>query len=323
MAAEKRVIAMQDEITRIVALKQKSDSNKSIHPEHLVTNGEDVMSNGAKTDPLGNRKRKTTSILSGRVSGPSRYRSRTMVVVNYDGDIQKNFEELVRAIGTGRNMLRKAKMEAKMQELEALQESSDEEEQNDTGSDQELTVTRPNLRSRMSSMRAMAAMRRGGPIALSGVSNTTVEVFDKTDKMLEQAQELCEKAAHLILRDGDCRKELASARKNFETVLETAKNEVIKCSSRKSQDPPELTSHDTSDTSVSSIDTSYRDHLPQVTSLPVPDAVPKAVPTSLPGAPTANEPKIVDIEIDDNDEDDEEEFVMPPIRLTSRIGARR
>lgn len=320
--AEKKITAMQDEITKIVASKKKSDSNKSIRTDQPGVADEDITSNGAQTDPLGKRKRKTTSLLSGRASGPSRYRSRTMVVVNYDGDMQKSFEELVRAIGTGRNMLRKAKMEAKMQELEALQESSDEDEQTDTGSEQELTATRPNLRARMSSMRAMAAMRRGGPIALHNVSSSTVEVFDKTDRILEQAQELCEKAAHLTLREGDCRKELESARKNLETVLETAKDEVVKCSSRKSQEPPELVSHDTSDTSVSSIDTSYRDHMPPVTALPIPDALPKPLPSSIPGAPTVSEPKIMDIEVDDNDDDDEEEFVMPPIRLTSRLNAR-
>lgn len=320
--AETKIAAMQNEITRIVASKKRSDSNKSIRPEKISAVEEDVTSNGAQTDPLGKRKRKTPSLLSGRASGPSRFRSRTMVVVNYDGDMQKSFEELVRAIGTGRNMLRKAKMEAKMHELEALQESSDEDEQTDTGSEQELTTTRPNLRARMSTMRAMAAMRRGAPFALNSVSNTTVEVFDRTDKILEQAQELCEKAAHLTLRDGDCRKELQSARKNFETVLETARNEVVKRTSRKSQEPPELVSHDTSDTSVSSIDTSYRDHLPPVTALPVPEALPKPVPSSAPGAPVLTEPKIMDIEVDDNDDEEEEDFVLPPIRLTSRLGAR-
>ncbi|KAL6710286.1 hypothetical protein ACN47E_009232 [Coniothyrium glycines] len=326
--AERKMIAMQDQVVRIVASqtpfvhKKRSNSIESIRPGTLDGIPEDIVSNGAQTDPAGKRKRKTTSIHSGRASGPSRYRSRTMVIVNYDGDMQKSFEDLVRAIGTGRNMLRKAKMEAKMHELEALHESSDDDGEHDTETDQDLTTSRPSVRPRMSSMRAMAAMRRGAPITLRTTSNTTIDVLDCTDKMLERAQELCEKAAHLTLRDGDCRKELVEARKNFETVLETARNEVVKSTARKSQDPPELISHDTSDTSVSSIDTPYKDHFSPVTPLPVSDPVAKPTFSIAPGKPATTEPKIVDMEVDDDEEDDNAEFVMPPIRLTSRLAAR-
>jgi hypothetical protein len=327
--AEAKMAAMQAEVTKIATspspfAKKKTDSIESIRPGKLETLVEDTTSHGAQTDPLGKRKRRTTSALSGRASGPSRYRARTMVIVNYDGDMQKSFEELVRAIGTGRNLLRKAKMEAKMNELQALQESSDDTEEEDTKDEtkDEQDFSSAEYRSPMSFMRARVAVRRSGRLRFSGGSNPMVEVYDKTDKTLEQAQELCEKAAHLTLRDGDCRKELDGARKNFETVLEIARNEVVKCNFRKSQDPPELVSHDTSDTSVSSIDTSDRDHLPQVTSLPVPQVLPKPTLSSAPDATPPPEPKIVDIEVDDEEEDEDEEFMMPPIRLTSRFGAR-
>jgi hypothetical protein len=244
-----------------------------------------------------------------------------MIVVSYDGDVQKAFELLVRSIGTGRNMLRKAKMEARMNEMAARAESSEEEDEDDEG-EEDVSQSRINYRARMSSLRARSAARRSGRLGVSSGSPTPAELFDATDKTLEQAQELCEKAAHLTLRDGDCRKELEGVRTHFQSLLETAKTEVTKCNTRKLHDPPELHAHDTSDTSVSSIEpeTSYRKHAPQAT---LPEPTPESLPkTTDPNAPTSSmPPKIVDMEVDDDDDDDEP-FIMPPVRLTSRFNRR-
>jgi hypothetical protein len=243
-----------------------------------------------------------------------------MIVVSYDGDVQKAFELLVRSIGTGRNMLRKAKMEARMNEMAARAESSEEEDEDDDG-EEDVSQSRINYRARMSSLRARSAARRSGRLGVSSGSPTPAELFDATDKTLEQAQELCEKAAHLTLRDGDCRKELEGVRTHFQSLLETAKTEVTKCNARKLHDPPELHAHDTSDTSVSSIEpeTSYRKHAPQAT---LPEPTPESLPkTTDPNAPTSMPPKIVDMEVDDDDDDDEP-FIMPPVRLTSRFNRR-
>lgn len=326
---EDKVTAMQDQNTRVPIShspfgKWRSNSNASIRPPKLDAIAEHIVPlNETNTNVDSSRKRKSMSVSSGRVSGDSRYRARTMVIVSYDGDVQKSFELLVRAIGTARNLLRKAKMEAKLNEMAAQAESSEEEEDVDE-EEETVILSRDKYRSRMSSLRARAAARRSGRLGVNGGDIIPAELFNTTDKTLEQAQELCEKAAHLTLRDGDCRRELESVRTNFESLLQSAKTEVGKCSARKTQDPPELQAHETSDTSVSSIEpeSSYRKHTAQA-SLPVskPDTQAKSTlqqgSPALPSAP----PKIVDIEVDDNDDDDDD-FVMPPVRLTSRFNRR-
>ncbi|CAE7199254.1 hypothetical protein CFE70_007854 [Pyrenophora teres f. teres 0-1] len=322
---DQRVTAMQHENEKVAIshspFGKQTASNASIRPEKLdVIHETAAPATGSPTDDgLGSRKR-SLSVSSGHVSGSARHRPRTMVVVKYDGDIQKSLELLVRAIGTGRHMLRKAKMEAKMNQMAALAEPSEDEDDIDDDEEEDVSLSRVNYRARMSSLRARSAARRSGRLGVSSGVSTPPELFDTTDKALEQAQELSEKAAHLILREGDCRKELDSVQKHFTSLLETAKTEVAKCNARNSsQDVPELQAHETSDTSLSSIEPeipSYRKNTLPQTSLPIPESEPLTKPD--PNASAAPvQPKIVDIEVDDDD--DEDDFVLPPIRLTSRL----
>ncbi|OAL45214.1 hypothetical protein IQ07DRAFT_591561 [Pyrenochaeta sp. DS3sAY3a] len=328
---ESKITAMQNHVTKVaVSLSpfgnKKSGSVESIKPERLNAIAEETPpSNGAQTDPLGNRKRKTLSALSGRASGPLRYRPKQMVVMDYDGDVQKSFESLVRAIGAGRNMLRKAKMEAKMSQLAALAGgSSDDDDDDDDDVDdleEENVVAKIGYRPRMSSMRARTAAQRSHGSGTHRGSSTPVELFDTTDKTLEDAQGLCEKAAHLTLRDGDCRKELESVRKGLEHVLTTAKAEVLRCTHRKSLGKQQSESQASSDTSACSTEPPQSFHLPVSNRVAQPNVEPKAVKPSV--TISAQPPaKFMDIEVDDEEDDDDASFVMPPVRLTSRLAAR-
>jgi hypothetical protein len=321
-----KVTAMQHDNTKVPISqspfgKRRTDSTASIRPALHAIAEDAPPSNASPGDAVGSPEPRSLSVSSGRVSGLSRHRPRTMVVVSYDGDMQKSFELLVRSIGTGRNMLRKAKMEARMNEMATQAESSEEDDDVDDD-DEDVDLSKINHRARMSSLRARSAARRSGRLGVSSGVETPAALFDTSDRTLEQAQELCEKASHLILREGDCRKELEGVRKNFETMLETAKAEVDKCNARKSQHPPELQPHETSDTSMSSLEPEmlYRKDTPQA-ALPLHklDAQPK---TAQPQQPTtAPQPlKIVDIEVDEEDDDDD--FVLPPVRLTSRLNRR-
>jgi hypothetical protein len=325
---EEKVVAMQQDIVRISASmspfpKHTTSSTHSINQEKMDAVPEDAAPpHGTPTEPLASRKRKTQSVLSGRASGPSRYR-RTMVVVTYDGDMQKSFELLVRAIGTGRNMLRKAKMEAKMNELAALAGSSEDEDEADED-EEEAVMAKISYRPRMSSMRTRAAAMRGARHGGSGGAATPVALFDTTDKALELAQSLCEKASHVILREGDCRTELGAMRKSFVDVLETAKTQVAKCDAAKLLEPQALSSTNTSDTSISSAeDPPYKKHFPQL-SRPPPELQMKNTSLSIPATIAPQFPnKTMEIEVDDDeDDDDEPDFVLPHVRYTSRFSAR-
>ncbi|KAG9193118.1 hypothetical protein G6011_03153 [Alternaria panax] len=306
-----KVTAMQNDNTKVPIsqspfAKPRTDSTASIRPALDAIPEDAAPSNATPADAL-------------------RHRPRTMVVVSYDGDMQKSFELLVRAIGTGRNMLRKAKMEARMNEMATQAESSEEDDDMDDD-DGEADLSRINYRARMSSLRARSAARRSGRLGVSSGVNTPAALFDTSDRTLEQAQELCEKAAHLTLRDGDCRKELDGVRENFEIMLEMAKVEVEKCNARKAQHPPELQAHETSDTSMSSLEPEmlYRKDMTQAT-LPLSELHTQAKTTLPQVSTTAPQPlKIVGIEVDqeDDDDDDDDDFVLPPIRLTSRLNRR-
>ena len=210
-----------------------------------------------------------------------------MVVVQYDGNVQKAFEGMVRDIGTGRNLLRKAKMAAKMQALADLA--------SDSSSDDDVDPMMAKIGYRHRGIRS-ARTRASLGIPQSGAA-TPPELFDRSDKFLEQAQSLCETAAHRSLRDGDCRKELFGVRKHFESVLEIATKEVARQESIKQ---PEDGTNAHSVQSSMEIEPQPKTYL----SLPTPTA-------------TIRTSKIMEIEVDD--EDDDEDYVMPPIRMTSRV----
>jgi len=331
---EEKVISMQEEIPRVSAStspfgKGKTGSMESIRPEKLGAVVEETAQSNPTIpfNPLGSRKRKSPSVTSGRASGPSRYRPKTMVVVSYDGDMQKSFELLVRGLATGRNMLRKAKMEAKLAELAAIAGSSEDEDEGD-GDEEEHIMSKITYRPQMASLRTRAAARRGR----GGASGPTppAELFETTDKTLEQAQELCEKSAHLTLREGDCRSELKFVLMHLENVLSTAKTEVTKCAASQAQPTPTPQDQETSDTSVSSVEPSYKRHFPSISaSRPVAEPEAKLEPVTThstiraPVAAPITASKTMDIEVDDDDEEDEDmEYVMPPVRFTSQRAAR-
>ena len=302
---EEKVRLMQDEISKVPVskspfMKRKTGSVESIRDLDAIM--EEATTSGAgETGQVASRKRKTPSLMSG-ASGPLKSRTRTMVIVQYDGEIQKSFEKLVRAIGTGRNMLRKGKMAAKMNALAELA-GDDDEDDSDSSSDAVMSKIGYRHRAGISSMRSrVAAMRNGGGI--TGGANAPVELFDSADKSLELAQGLCEKAAHHTLRDGDCRKDLEGVRKHFEEVLETASKEVAKYAARKDQESKENPAE-----------------APKIESTPI-SMLPKDMNPALsekhpmPSVPIMS--KVMDIEVDDEEEDDVE-FTMPPVRLMSRV----
>ncbi|KAF2772735.1 hypothetical protein EJ03DRAFT_333814 [Teratosphaeria nubilosa] len=165
---------------------------------------------------LSQRKRKTASVDFGDESGPHKFRSKAMVVVCYDGDTQKKFETLVRAIGTCRNFIRKGKMSARVDSL-SRSDSLGSEESNSSGGE-EAVVELHKISYRSTRLARVHTRHSGNDVSL--------EAFDKVDGCLEKGQSLCERAAHQILRDGDCALELNNAKSQFTDAQEFAKAEI-------------------------------------------------------------------------------------------------
>ena len=169
---------------------------------------------------LSQRKRKTASARTGDRSGPSKYRMRSMAVIYYDGDVQKRFEMLVRAVGSCRNAIRKGKMGAKVDNISRLaragSSSSEDSGRGNIGKDMTVNLGKLGRRS--------IRPERNGYGIFSKRDDTGI--FNTVDGLLEKGQGLCERAAHQVLRDGDCTLELTNANKHFTEVQTLAEKEV-------------------------------------------------------------------------------------------------
>lgn len=305
---EQKMVAMQSELSKIpvsrsLPFKKRTGSMESIRDLDAIREETQPTETQAHQSEPTTRKRKEPSLLSGQQSGPSKLRSRTMIVVNYDGQIQTAFEQLVRAIGTGRNMLRKAKMAAKLEAMAALAGSSDEDDDDD---DSHAIMSKIGYRHRS----GLPSMRARGMVRMTESSGTPVERFDTADKALEEAQALCERAAHQSLREGDCRKELEGVRRHFTQVVDIAKDEVARQAAKTlvASEKEQLAAAPQPEKRTTIT-------LPDIKKEPIATVIPPAIPYN----PTS---KVFDIEIDDEEDDDDDahhNFVIPPVRLTSRV----
>jgi hypothetical protein len=158
-----------------------------------------------------------------------------MVVVYYDADFQQTMIELVRDLGAARNMIRKCRMTARMKAMATTMTPASPT--NGTGSDDSDT----DMVARIKMQRALRA-RRTGPD--QGGQDS---IYERTDKNMEEAQAMCETAAHQFLRDGSCKKELDTARSKLGQALVMATAEVAKA---KSMPTPEKKSDDLATTAA-------------------------------------------------------------------------
>ncbi|KAI9683034.1 MAG: hypothetical protein M1822_006227 [Bathelium mastoideum] len=163
------------------------------------------------------RKRKPASTLSiGGRSGPTKYRSRSLLVVYYDGDVQKTFEELVRYVGTGRNWLRKGKLAARLEALAEMAPKDSDDEGHDESDDDDPDFKGMHKIQFTPRSTRMPNSVPNGPLGPRKGTASAPAIYDQLDKALERTQMMCEKAAHQYLRDGDCRLELREAKKHLE-----------------------------------------------------------------------------------------------------------
>jgi len=162
---------------------------------------------------LSQRNRKTATAASGIPSGRQKYRTESLIVIYYDGDVQKRFEQLVRSIAGSRNILRKGKMGARVDALTRTGSSSSEGER-DSGD--ETTFNPKSFQPSRTTRLLSSAFGR----------DDSSEAFDRVDSRLDQGQSQCERAAHQILRDGDCNAELVEACKVFKETISIVEAEL-------------------------------------------------------------------------------------------------
>ncbi|KAI3320054.1 hypothetical protein HD806DRAFT_507599 [Xylariaceae sp. AK1471] len=204
------------------------------------------------------RRQKTESMIIAEGTTP-KYRTRRMVMVYYDSYVQSFFEELVKFVSAQRNLMRKAKMAAKVAQIRRLAElemPEDEDEHDDEGNESKLGsayiaagpgIPAPNSRpGGPDEMRLQylgtrpigGALRNPGlgfmpargmrTSALNGglgLFNEKGDIWDELDKGLEYVQGMCEHAAHQFLRDGDCNEEIEKIKTRLVKVKESAANE--------------------------------------------------------------------------------------------------
>ncbi|RBR10986.1 uncharacterized protein FIESC28_09260 [Fusarium coffeatum] len=168
------------------------------------------------------KKPKSPSMMSND-DAPAAYRTRTMIIVYYDSYVQGFFDELVRFVSSSRNLMRKAKMAARVAQIKKLAEQDVSEDGNNDDA--------------LPSLRYMSS-RRFGPMSIArpGAGDQPPDVYDNLDKGLEFVQSMCEHGAHQFLRDGDCNDEISKVQKRLTEVLEMAKTEM----ERVQREEPEL-----------------------------------------------------------------------------------
>ncbi|KAK3337920.1 hypothetical protein B0H65DRAFT_307532 [Neurospora tetraspora] len=82
------------------------------------------------------KRQRTDSVMSAEnADKPPKYRSRSMIIVYYDSYVQSFFEELVKFVSASRNMMRKAKMAAKVAQIKRLAELNTPPDDDDNGGD--------------------------------------------------------------------------------------------------------------------------------------------------------------------------------------------
>ncbi|KAM4064666.1 hypothetical protein HRG_004969 [Hirsutella rhossiliensis] len=179
-------------------------------------------------------RRRSTSIISAEGAPPT-YRTRSLIIVYYDSYVQGFFDELVRFTSSGRNLLRKARMAAKVAQIKRMAELEMQDDDNGSGDDKTASDSLPSLRY-MSTRRlgVMSAIRR--PELGGAGDDQPPDIFECLDKSLEFVQSTCEHGAHQFLREADCNDEIKKIQARMTEVLKAAEKEM----ERVQREDPEL-----------------------------------------------------------------------------------
>ncbi|KHN97929.1 uncharacterized protein MAM_04318 [Metarhizium album ARSEF 1941] len=183
-------------------------------------------------------KKKQRSSLAPFAEGvPPTYRTRSMIIVYYDSYVQGFFDELVRFISSSRNLMRKAKMAAKVAQIKRMAELEIANDAQRTSDERFAVDAIPSLRY-MNTRRVGTTSQEltPGEASRSVGPGQPADVYDSLDKSLEFVQSTCEHGAHQFLRDADCYDEIEKILTCLAEVLKAANQEI----DRVQREDPEL-----------------------------------------------------------------------------------
>ncbi|KAG6088114.1 hypothetical protein E4U15_006763 [Claviceps sp. LM218 group G6] len=223
---------------------RSKEAHRPVSPPALGSDGQAALHQQVR-DPAASKncalaqakkKRRPSSVMTADNDDAAR-RTRSMIIVYYDSYVQRFFDDLVRFVSSSRNLMRKAKMAAKvaqikrMAELEVANEAtrSDIERPGEDAlpSLKYITPSRPEP---VSQDQASVEARQPGQ------SDEPVDVYDSLDKSLEFVQSTCEHSAHQFLRHADCYDEIRKIQARLVKVLQESKEEL----ERVQRETPEL-----------------------------------------------------------------------------------
>lgn len=193
-----------------------------------------VMAAHSRALAQSKNRQRSSSIVSAEGAPPA-YRTRSMIIVYYDSYVQGFFDELVRFTSSGRNLLRKARMAARVAQIKRMAELELQDDGNGSGDDRTASDSLPSLRY-MSTRRlgVMSAIRRP---ELGGTGDDQPpDIFECLDKSLDFVQSTCEHGAHQFLREADCGDEIKKVQARMMEVLKAAEKEM----ERVQREDPEL-----------------------------------------------------------------------------------
>ncbi|KAG6049390.1 hypothetical protein E4U17_006842 [Claviceps sp. LM77 group G4] len=220
------------------------EAHRPVSPPPLGNDGQAALHQQAR-DPVASKncalaqakkKRRPSSVMTADNVDAAR-RTRSMIIVYYDSYVQRFFDDLVRFVSSSRNLMRKAKMAAKvaqikrMAELEVANEAIRPDIER-PGADAlpSLKYISPSRPEPVSQDQASVEARQPGQ------SNEPVDVYDSLDKSLEFVQSTCEHSAHQFLRHADCYDEIRKIQARLVKVLQESKEEL----ERVQRETPEL-----------------------------------------------------------------------------------
>lgn len=174
------------------------------------------------------RKRRSSSIHS--LHQPQqKYRMPEGISVEYDAQAQKILLEIVEDIGRGRNLIRRARAQARQQSFckRGSQQAQESDLEADDDLDDDTVMTQVRLRRKRTNEASMC-----GDEAINNL-----QCCEHSDTHLHKAQDMCAGAAYQLLRDGECTLEVKRAVDELEDAFARVQQTLIVLEEKGSNSP--------------------------------------------------------------------------------------